>query len=422
MSDFFSSGSDKIDIVNADVVDSAQKKRHLDTRFDKKVISVTSADKVGEYKIKQWPTIGDAEEIGDTKNALGLSIDMLDRRRKAVQKQKQRLNFEYELEQISLACDAIEEEFQKDAQDNTLNGVSLEELDKIRSDAYEEGKKQGYDEGYQEGLNKGIEDGQAQGFQTGIEEGSKKGYEEGLLQGQEDGFVKGHNEGLESGQKIVVEQAERFRFLADCLANPLREIDRDVTDELAYMVSRLVKVITHKEISQNSDYLVKSIEKAITILPNAKSGAEIHLNPEDHAVISASIGPDYIRSQNWQLIADESLSVGDIKVTNTKSEVNWRINDRIDAVLEEFLTAVYPCVDSALRESVPGCPEYDEIPKKPLAPRNLSDLAAAAMSENVGSDEPDEAMSQDPEAVQIQDGGAVPEEEIPEVEAQAVQG
>ena len=31
-------------------------------------------------------------------------------------------------------------------------------------------------------------------------------------------------------------------------------------------------------------------------------------------------------------------------------------------------------------------------------------------------------MSQDPEAVQIQDGGAVPEEEIPEVEAQAVQG
>lgn len=332
----------------------------IDVRYNRKVTTVTSAKKVTDYKVKQWPTLSTDEENGT--NALGISIDALERRRKEMEIARLAKDREEERKAMEEANSILDEELENAKAENQTPLVTVEELDKIRNDAYEEGLAQGRDDGYKQGLEQGFSEGQKQGYDKGFEEGSKKGYDQGFAQGNEDGFVKGHNEGLESGQQVVLEQSERFRYLADCLANPLREVDRDVTDELAYIVSRLVKVITCKEIEKNAQFLQKSIEKAVSILPNAQKGAEIYLNPEDLSVVEATFGQEYIKSQKWDLKEDPSIEVGDIKVTNSQSEINWKLNDRIDALLQDFLTSVYPSVDKALREPVEGCPDYDETP------------------------------------------------------------
>lgn len=376
MDDFFNNieTSDANDVISSNDIITHKPKR-VDVRYDQKVSTVTQAHQVGDYKIKQWPTLSE-EEIQHT-NALGISIEDMERRRQQLALEKKEAQRRAEQEAFKAAAQLAEDEVDNAPDESMVMGVSLEELDKIRNDAYEEGKAQGHEEGYKDGLEQGILEGKTQGTEQGLQEGSQKGYQDGLIQGREEGFVKGHNEGIEAGQKIVLEQAEKFRFLADCLANPLREVDKEVTDEIAYIISRLVKVIVHKEITNNSEFLKESIEKAIGILPNAKKGASIYLNPEDLAVVEASIGQDYIKSQNWILKESNDLEVGDIKVENEESEINWRVNDRVDALLEDFLTKVYPSVDSALREHIEGCPEYDELPKKTLAPRNLDDISSS---------------------------------------------
>ena len=82
-------------------------------------------------------------------------------------------------------------------------------------------------------------------------------------------------------------------------------------------------------------------------------------------------------SQHWDLKADETLEMGDIKVVNEECEINWKLDDRIDSLLEDFLSQAYNSSQKALHESIEGCPEFDETPKKILAPRNLDDLAPA---------------------------------------------
>ena len=382
MDDFFTNVEphESGDVINSKDI-TPHKPGRVDVRYDQKVSTVTQAHQVGDYKVKQWPTLSDEEP--EQTNALGISIAVMERRRKELALEKKEAQRRAELEAFKVAAQLAEDEVENATDENMVMGVSLEELDKIRNDAYEEGKTQGHEEGYKAGLEQGLVDGKTQGTEQGIQEGSQKGYQDGLAQGREEGFVKGHNEGIEAGQKIVLEQVEKFRFLADSLANPLREVDKEVTDEIAYIISRLVKVITHKEISNNPEFLKESIVKAIGILPNAQKGASIYLNPDDLAVVEASIGPDYIKSQNWILKESNDLEVGDIKVSNEQSEINWRVNDRVDALLEEFLTKVYPSVDSALREHIDGCPEYDELPKKPLAPRNLDDISSSLKEKEI---------------------------------------
>ena len=422
MSDFFqkNASSAEGDVANASDI-ANEKPNRVDIRYDKKIATVTSASKVSNYKVKVWPTLSDDFVTGT--NALGMNVEMVERKRAFMRLEKKRNDY---LEEVALILDAhkiLEEEESADRAARGITSITLEEVEKIRNDAYEEGKSQGHDEGYQIGFDEGKTEGIKQGHEEGLAIGKEEGYASGLEQGKADGFEKGHDEGLESGQKVVLEQVERFRFLADSLANPLREVDKEVTDEIAYIISRLAKVIIKKEIDTNAEFLKKSIEQAISILPSATKGVSIYLNPEDYAVINAAIGNDYIKEQGWDLKESDKLSPGDIRVVNDNSEINWRINDRIDSLLEEFLAKVYPSVDSALRESIDGCPEYNELPKKTLAPRNLNDIsevlkskAQTTASAEVTPAEPQEALDQDNLAQTMQQQAPLTDDPAPYVD------
>ena len=422
MSDFFhkNASSAEGDVANASDI-ANEKPNRVDIRYDKKIATVTSASKVSNYKVKVWPTLSDDFVTGT--NALGMNVEMVERKRAFMRLEKKRNDY---LEEVALILDAhkiLEEEEAADRAARGITSITLEEVEKIRNDAYEEGKSQGHDEGYQIGFDEGKTEGIKQGHDEGLAIGKEEGYASGLEQGKADGFEKGHDEGLESGQKVVLEQVERFRFLADSLANPLREVDKEVTDEIAYIISRLAKVIIKKEIDKNAEFLKKSIEQAISILPSATKGVSIYLNPEDYAVINAAIGNDYIKEQGWDLKESDKLSPGDIRVVNDNSEINWRINDRIDSLLEDFLAKVYPSVDSALRESIDGCPEYNELPKKALAPRNLNDISDVLKSKvqttasaEVTPSEPQEALDQDNLAQTMQQQAPLTDDPAPYVD------
>lgn len=422
MSDFFhkNASSAEGDVANASDI-ANEKPNRVDIRYDKKIATVTSASKVSNYKVKVWPTLSDDFVTGT--NALGMNVEMVERKRAFMRLEKKRNDY---LEEVALILDAhkiLEEEEAADRAARGITSITLEEVEKIRNDAYEEGKSQGHDEGYQIGFDEGKTEGIKQGHEEGLAIGKEEGYASGLEQGKADGFEKGHDEGLESGQKVVLEQVERFRFLADSLANPLREVDKEVTDEIAYIISRLAKVIIKKEIDKNAEFLKKSIEQAISILPSATKGVSIYLNPEDYAVINAAIGNDYIKEQGWDLKESDKLSPGDIRVVNDNSEINWRINDRIDSLLEDFLAKVYPSVDSALRESIDGCPEYNELPKKALAPRNLNDIsdvlknkAQTTASAEVTPSEPHEGLDQNNLAQTMQQQAPLTDDPAPYVD------
>ena len=352
----------------------ARNNERVDIRYSKNIATVTSAAKVTDYKVKQWPTL-DSDSLTGT-NALGISIDMVERRRAIINHQKELERRQAEQVEISKAHEILDEELEAE-QSVAQPQVTVEELEQIRKDAFEEGKTQGYEEGKKQGYDDGYNEGNTKGHQEGLDQGRQEGYQEGLAQGNEDGFLQGHNEGVESGQKVVLEQVERFRYLADALANPLRQVDKDVTDEIAYIISRLVKVITKKEIAKNADFLVKSIEKAISILPNAKKGATIYLNPDDLSVVQAALGSEYMQQQHYQLVEDPALEVGDVKVSNEESLIDWRIDDRIDALLNDFLTSVYPCVQKALKEPIEDCPDYDAPLKKKKSVTSMEDLQAS---------------------------------------------
>lgn len=107
-------------------------------------------------------------------NALGISIDALERRRKEMEIARLAKEREEERKTMEEANSILDEELENAKAENQTPLVTVEELDKIRNDAYEEGLAQGRDDGYKQGLEQGLSEGQKQGYDKGFEEGSKK--------------------------------------------------------------------------------------------------------------------------------------------------------------------------------------------------------------------------------------------------------
>lgn len=348
-------------------------------------VTIVNGEAAQGFTPLQWPLFDDGKPI--TTNAIGYEVGgYFKRHQEAMRLAK--VEAERKAEEERLAAEAAAkkaaEEEAAAAEKEKANAISLEELEAMRNAARKEGYTEGAARGHEEGYQKGFEQGKADGFNQGQQDGMAQGYQDGFRQGRDEGFTKGQESGLASGTDIVTTQADRFRHLADMLAQPLREVDEQVTDELVYLVSRMVKVIIKREIKGDVEFLKQGIEKCVSLLPEAKDGVEVELSESDYALILASVGKDYMQAQNWHVSPSTSVQDGDIVVNTKLSSAQWRIDDRIDALISDFLTGAADAVASARKESIEGCPEFDEQPKQQLIPPrdilNMSDRIAKNMA------------------------------------------
>lgn len=335
-----------------------------------KEVTIMDSDAAKAFTPMQWPLFDDGKPVST--NAMGYEIGgYFKRHQEAMRLAQMEAERKAEEERVAAEREAAKAKSQE-AEKAAQPAVSVEELEAMRNAARNEGYTEGMNLGHQEGYDKGLELGRAEGFEQGHQEGMEGGYQDGFRQGRDEGFAKGQEAGIASGSDMVTTQADRFRHLADMLANPLRELDETVTDEIVYLISRLAKVILKRELKGDAEWLKQSIEKAVTLLPEAKNGAEISLSENDYALMVAVIGRDYMNQQKWNLVSSPNLEDGDIAVNTKVSSVQWRINDRIDALLNDFLVGASEAVSSARQEVIEGAPDFDEVPKKPLAqPRDI---------------------------------------------------
>lgn len=343
-------------------------------------VSILPSEDVDQFTPMQWPIMDNGKK--PSTNALGFPINtwFQEEQLKAIEEDKrlQQVSNEFALE------DEEEQEKQEKKEDKEL---TVEEIALLKEKAYEEGFEEGKRDGHKEGLAQGIEEGKLNGIEQGKTQGYQEGFEKGLYEGHQDGFIKGQEDGINNASDMMNEQIARLSNIIAMLSNPMRAVNKDVTDQLVYLVSRLASVIIKREVSNDLAFLQNSITEALSVLPNAQKGATVYLNEDDYALVQTRIGQDFINDNKLNLQIKDDLNLGDVEVSNDISSVDWRVNDRIDNILSKFLINASDPVDSALTEHIDTLPDYNEVPVKSLAPRpNLFDVEDK-IAHNLGFDE-----------------------------------
>jgi flagellar assembly protein FliH len=204
----------------------------------------------------------------------------------------------------------------EEAEEEAPKPLTLEEVEQIRQDAYQEGlmsgKEAGFNQGYEKGKEKGIADGQQEGHQQGLEQG------------------------LEAAKAQIEEQATQFIALAEQLTQPLELMNAQVEKQLVDMVLHLTKEVIHVEASTNSKLILDTVKESVESLPMAHIDIHFKLHPEDIDLVEQAYGKEQLATRDWTLISEPSLNRGDLQIEAGDSRVDFLLEERIKAAFQRF--------------------------------------------------------------------------------------
>lgn len=218
--------------------------------------------------------------------------------------------------------EAVEITEEIDEESLVYEPLTAQQLEEIRSAAYDEG------------------------FVQGQEDGHKAGYEEGLIKGHEEGHQQGFEQGLEEGKAEALAQGielaqSQIGQLETLLNNALKEFQqpleetRDRLEELLQSATkRIVEHVVRRELSEDSAEMIHSeLDKVLSSLGEHEGRALLTVHPSSLEAIQALAAEQRL---TIKIKTDASLIEGGFILDSHDFYVDGSVESRLNDVLKSL--------------------------------------------------------------------------------------
>jgi flagellar assembly protein FliH len=169
-----------------------------------------------------------------------------------------------------------------------------------------------------------------------IEAIQKQAYEEGYELGRKEGFDFGHREALEAGRKDVAARLAALDELLSTLDRPFKELDDQVEQELLTLVVAMVRQLVRREVRTDPNQIVGVMREAMAILPVNARDIRVLLHPED-ADIVRELYTVADSDLAWKIIEDPVLQRGGCRILTDTSQVDATLESRLHNLIAPLL-------------------------------------------------------------------------------------
>lgn len=163
-----------------------------------------------------------------------------------------------------------------------------------------------------------------------IEAIHKQAYEEGLEQGKQQGLKQ-----FEQQQKTLI---DKFMAVVSAMQTPLQRINDDVDNELLQLCLLIAKQVIRRELQQSPEQIAAVIRECLKALPAAEIHPKIRLHPEDFKAVREiypSNGND--DKNSWQLLEDNAITQGGCIVDTNSTHIDATVEARINQLASKIL-------------------------------------------------------------------------------------
>jgi flagellar assembly protein FliH len=129
---------------------------------------------------------------------------------------------------------------------------------------------------------------------------------------------------------------QRLERLLQQLAQPLRELDDSVQEQLVLLTLAIGKQLVRRELKADPAQVIAIIREAVGRLPIAAREVRVHLHPEDAAVVRERLAAP-TAERAWSIVEDPGLTRGGCLVRTDSSQIDARLESRIQALASAIL-------------------------------------------------------------------------------------
>lgn len=169
-----------------------------------------------------------------------------------------------------------------------------------------------------------------------LEQIRAEAYNEGFSTGEKDGFHAGQIKGLQEARlKSEARFAEIEALLAQ-LMDPLKDQDEQIEDMLLKLVETMARQVIQRELRTDSSQIIQVLRGALKALPMGAGNIRIYLNPVDFEAVKALRER---HEESWRLLEDDALLPGGCRVETEHSQLDATLETRLAMAVEQLFEA-----------------------------------------------------------------------------------
>ena len=159
-----------------------------------------------------------------------------------------------------------------------------------------------------------------------IEALQKQAYDEALK--------AGHAEGLKQGLQEMQAKANQLQKVFNFLQQPLLDLDKQVEQQLTELAIVLAKQLLQKESQLDAQHIQNLVHESLEYLPVKSRDIEVHLNADDIALLKqAEVDTT---NQSWNCIADNSVTAGGCVIESAASHIDATVETRVQQLIDQL--------------------------------------------------------------------------------------
>ncbi|WP_263139263.1 flagellar assembly protein FliH [Pseudomonas sp. RIT-PI-AD] len=158
-------------------------------------------------------------------------------------------------------------------------------------------------------------------------------YNEGFATGEKDGFRAGQLKAKQEADLAIAVKLQQLETLMGNLMAPIADQDKQIEQGLIALLGHLAREVIQRELSRDSSQIRVVLREALKVLPMGAENVRIHLNPQDFEMVKALRDR---HEEKWRILEDETLLPGGCRIESEQSRIDASVETRLSQALKQL--------------------------------------------------------------------------------------
>ncbi|MCU1752513.1 flagellar assembly protein FliH [Pseudomonas sp. 6D_7.1_Bac1] len=189
----------------------------------------------------------------------------------------------------------------------------------------------------------------------------QEAYNEGFATGEREGF---HSATLKVRQEADVALSAKLAHLELLMGNlfePIAEQDTQIEKSLVDLVQHIAKQVIQRELAIDSTQIEHVMREALKLLPLGVGNVRLYINPQDFEQVKALRER---HEETWRIVEDEAMLPGGCRVETEHSRIDATVETRITQIMAKLFDQLH---DQALHPAEADLTLELPVSEKPSA-------------------------------------------------------
>lgn len=159
-------------------------------------------------------------------------------------------------------------------------------------------------------------------------------YNEGFSTGEKDGFRAGQLRAQQEAEAALKPRLQALESIMQQLFDPISGQDQAIEHMLLDLVCRISEEVIQRELVLDSSQISKVLREALKLLPMDDGQVRIYINPQDFDTLK-SLRERH--EENWRILEDDSLQPGGCRVETRNSQIDASVETRLHTLTQQLL-------------------------------------------------------------------------------------